>query len=108
MPLRQGRISHHKEYEPSQEKIDIPITLNLQCMHIKGYNKKKAKRTHRLGLVVRIRCSDHCNPGLFPARESHHPSAGCHTVVALCCCDAESYATSISNTSRVTHGGLPE
>ena len=40
-------------------------------------------------------------------------SFGYHTVAAACCGDAESYATSISNTSRVTHGGqvseeLPE
>ena len=35
----------------------------------------------------------------------HHLYVGCHTVVAVCCCDAESYATSISNTARVTHGG---
>ena len=42
----------------------------------------------------------------FLVREPHHPSVGCHTVVAACCCcDAESYATGISNTSRVTHGG---
>ena len=46
-------------------------------------------------------------------REPYHLSVNCHTVAAACCCDAESYATGISNTSRVTHGGqasveLPE
>ena len=41
----------------------------------------------------------------FPVREPHHSSVGCHPVVAACCCDAESCATSISNTRRVTHGG---
>ena len=41
----------------------------------------------------------------FPVRGPHHLSVGCHTVVVVCCCDAESYATGISNTSRVTHGG---
>ena len=29
---------------------------------------------------------------------------GCHTVAAAYRCDAESYATGISNTSRVTYG----
>ena len=38
-------------------------------------------------------------------REPHHQSVGGHTVVAVCCCDAESCATGISNMSRVTHGG---
>ena len=42
----------------------------------------------------------------FPVREPHHPSVGvCHTVAAVCCYDAESYATGLSNTSRVTLGG---
>lgn len=31
----------------------------------------------------------------FPVRGQHHPSVGCHTVVAVCCCEAESYATGI-------------
>ena len=38
-------------------------------------------------------------------RKTHSPSVGCHTVAAVCCCDAESNATHISNTSRVPHGG---
>lgn len=38
-------------------------------------------------------------------REPCHPSIDCHTVVAAGYCDAESYATAISDTSRVTHGG---
>ena len=55
--------------------------------------------------MVKIWCS-HCHgPSLFPVRQPHHLSVGCHTVVAVCCCDAESYATGTSNTSRVTHGG---
>ena len=33
------------------------------------------------------------------------PSIYCHAVVAVCCCDAECCATSISNASRVTHSG---
>ena len=41
----------------------------------------------------------------FPVREPHHPSVGCHTAVAACCCDAESSATSFSNTSRIAPGG---
>ena len=39
----------------------------------------------------------------FLIREAHHPSVSCHTVAAVCRCDAESDATGISNTSRVTH-----
>ena len=42
----------------------------------------------------------------FLVREPHHLSVcWLHTVAAACCCDAESYATGISHTSRVTHGG---
>ena len=41
----------------------------------------------------------------FPVREPCHPTVGCHTVAAVCCHDVESYATGISNTSRVTYGG---
>ena len=41
----------------------------------------------------------------LPVRGPHHQSVGCHTVVAACSCDVISYDTSISNTSRVTHGG---
>ena len=43
-------------------------------------------------------------PGSFPNRGATHLSVGCHTVVAACCCDAESNASGISNTTRVTHG----
>ena len=57
------------------------------------------------GLVVKIQCSHSCVPGSLPGREPHHPSVGCHTEVTACCCDAESCATGISNTNRVTHGG---
>ena len=49
------------------------------------------------GLVVKIQCSHCCGCVCFLIREQHHPSVGCHTVAALCCCDAESYATGISN-----------
>ena len=45
-------------------------------------------------------------PYSFPGQGiTSHSSAGCHTVAAVCGCDAESHATGISNTSRVTHGG---
>ena len=57
------------------------------------------------GLVVKIHCSHHCGWGSFLLRQPQHPSVGCHTVVAACCCDTESYATGISNTSMVIHGG---
>ena len=40
----------------------------------------------------------------FLVREPHPLSISCHTVVTACCCDAESSATGISNTSRVPHG----
>ena len=36
----------------------------------------------------------------FPVKETHHPSDSCHTMAATCCCDAESYATDISDASR--------
>lgn len=52
------------------------------------------------GLVVTIWCSHRCGPGSVPGQGVTPPVAGCHTVVAVCCRDAESYATSISNTSR--------
>ena len=41
----------------------------------------------------------------FLIKEPYHLSVGCDTVAAVCCCDAESYATSISDTSSVTHDG---
>ena len=41
----------------------------------------------------------------FLVREPHSPSVCCHTMVAVCCRDAESYATGVSNRSRVSHGG---
>ena len=41
----------------------------------------------------------------FSVREPHDLSVGCRTVAAARCCDAESYVTGISNTSRVTHRG---
>ena len=54
------------------------------------------------GLVVRIPHSHPHTLVYFMVREPHHSSVGCRTVAAACCCDAESYATRISNTSRVT------
>ena len=56
------------------------------------------------GLVVDIWCSHHHGLGSFPTQGTIPPSVGCHTVVSACCCDAESYATGISNTSRLIHG----
>ena len=53
---------------------------------------------------VKIQHSHHRCQGSFLVREPHHPSVCCDTVVPTCCYDAESYALSISNTSRVTHG----
>ena len=41
----------------------------------------------------------------FPVRETQHTSVGCHAAAVVCGYDAESYATGISNTSRVTRGG---
>ena len=58
------------------------------------------------GLVVKIWHSHTVAQVHFQVRETHHLSVGCHIVVAVCCCDAESYAACISNTSRVTQGGL--
>ena len=57
------------------------------------------------GLEVKIG-SSHCRGlGLCPGQETTPPSVSSHIVVAACCCDAESYATGISNTSSVPHGG---
>ena len=39
----------------------------------------------------------------FWVREPRHLPVGCHTAVAAHCCDAKSYATTISNTNRVTY-----
>ena len=57
------------------------------------------------GLVMKIQCSHHVAQVSFPVRDPHHPPFGCQTVAVHCCYDAESYATRISNTSKVTHGG---
>ena len=57
------------------------------------------------GLVVKTWHANHHVPGSFPGQGATPPSVGCHTVVAACCCDVESYATGISNTSRVIDGG---
>ena len=57
------------------------------------------------GLVVKIGHSHHFNLCSFLVQELHPLSVGCHTVAAASYCDAESYAISISNTSRITQGG---
>ena len=51
-------------------------------------------------LVVKVWQSHHRSPGSFLGQGTTPPI--CQTVVAACCCDAESYATGISNSSRVT------
>ena len=51
------------------------------------------------GLVAKIWYSHRHGLGLFPSRGTTPLSVGCHTVAAACCCDTESYATGISNTS---------
>ena len=60
---------------------------------------------HSGDLVVKIWCSDHHGLGSFPGQGTALLTLGCHTLVVACFCDAQSYATGISNTSRVTHGG---
>ena len=57
------------------------------------------------GLVVKIRSLIAVAQVRLWVREPHHPSVGRHTVAAVCCYDAESYAADISNTSRATRGG---
>ena len=47
----------------------------------------------------------HMDLNRLPVKEAYHPSVCCHTETAACCCDAESCATGISHTSRVTCGG---
>ena len=55
--------------------------------------------------MVKIRCSHHLSLCLFSTLGTTPQSVSCHTVAAACCCDTESYACRISNTSRVPHGG---
>ena len=57
------------------------------------------------GLVVMICALAAVAQVHLQVREPDHLSVSCHMVVAACCCDAESYATGISNTSRISHGG---
>ena len=57
------------------------------------------------GPVVRSRALTTVAWVRVPLREPYHPSVSCHAVAAACCCDAESSATRISNSSRVTYGG---
>ena len=47
------------------------------------------------GVAVKSEFSHCCDPDFFLGSEPHHPYA----VVASCHCDAESYATDISDTS---------
>ena len=42
---------------------------------------------------------------LFHSQGTTLCSVSCYAVAAAHCCDAESYATGISNTSRITHRG---
>ena len=44
------------------------------------------------GLAVKIWCSHCCTQVCFQVKKPHHRSVSCHTVVAACCCVAESYA----------------
>ena len=53
------------------------------------------------GWVIKIQC----DLVRFPVREPQPAAVGGHIVEAACCCDAESFATSVSSNSRVTHGG---
>lgn len=55
--------------------------------------------------MVKIQDSHLHGPRSFLVRGPHGPSVSSHTVAAVCCHDAGSFATRISNTSRVTHCG---
>ena len=57
------------------------------------------------GLLVRSGAPPTAARVHFQVREPHHPSVRCLIVAAARCCDAESDATSVSNSSRVTRGG---
>ena len=57
------------------------------------------------GVMVKIGCCHPQDPGLHPGQGTTPPVCHCHTVAAACCCDAESSATGVSNTTGVTHGG---
>ena len=46
-----------------------------------------------------------CGPGLFPGQGTMPLVCRLSYCGNCCCCDAESYASGISHTSRVTHGG---
>ena len=73
-------------------------------MKISTEDKQKSTQTR---VVQRLRFNAHTTAAWIPfqVREPHHLSVGCHTVVAVCCCVAECFATGISNASRVIHGG---
>ena len=53
-------------------------------------------KMHNGALVVKIGPSHPHSSGSFLVRKPHRPSGGRHTLVAACCCDAESCGTSIS------------
>ena len=57
-------------------------------------------------VVQRLRFSTFTTWLTFVSQSGNHTiqSVSCHSVAAACCCDAESYATSISDTDRVTYG----
>ena len=63
--------------------------------------EKKKKESQSWWSSDKIWCSRWVH---FLVREPHHSPVTCHTVAAVCCCDAESYAPGISNTSGVTRG----
>lgn len=46
--------------------------------------------------MVKIRCSHHLGQVPFLDREPHHPSVVWLSLVAVCCCEPESYATIIA------------
>ena len=55
--------------------------------------------------MVKTWCSHLSGLGSFPSQGSTPPVFDCHAMAAACCCDAESWATGITNSSRVTRGG---
>ena len=56
------------------------------------------------GPVVKIQRSHRRGLSSFPVG-NHRTHLSVVILWQLCCCDAESYATKISNTSRMTHAG---
>ena len=85
------------------------FTQKVSCYSLEG--KKCIKKSPQNlseqsgGLVVKILHCHCCSLGQFPSRGKTPPIIPCYNVAAPCCCDATSYATGISNTHSVTHGG---